>query len=58
MNLGKALRRIPGPGFPLPLTGDEYELPDTDNIEQLEYEVGQLIARMNLPTAGGIIAES
>ena len=57
-NLGKALRRIPGPGFPLPLTGDEYELPDTDDIEQLEYEVGQLIARMDLPTAGGIIAES
>ena len=58
LNLGKALRRIPGPGFPLSLETDEYELPDADDVEQLEYEVKQLIAHMNLPSAGGIRVES
>lgn len=56
LNLGKALRRIPGPGFPLPLEKDDYELPDSSDTEQLEYEVKQLLALMNLPSAGGIIA--
>ena len=54
--LGKALHRIPGPGHPLPLESDEYELPDSSDTEQLEHEVKQLIALMNLPSAGGIIA--
>ena len=58
LNLGKALQRIPGPGFPLSLEVDEYELPDADDVEQLEYEVKQLIAHMNLPSAGGIRVES
>lgn len=58
LNLGKALQRIPGPGFPLSLEADEYELPDVDDIEQLEYEVKQLIAHMNLSSAGGIRVES
>tara|TARA_B110000444_G_scaffold261462_1_gene313869 strand:- start:2487 stop:5213 length:2727 start_codon:yes stop_codon:yes gene_type:complete len=54
--LGRALQRIPGPGHPLPLGIDEYELPDSDDTGQLQYEVKQLIALMNLPSAGGIIA--
>ena len=58
LTLGKALQRIPGPGFPLSLVSDEYDLPHSDDTEQLETEVVQLIARMNLPSAGGIIAES
>lgn len=56
LNLGKALQRIPGPGYPLPLQKDEYELPDPNDTDQLEYEVKQLLALMNLPSAGGIIA--
>ena len=55
LSLGKALQRIPGPGHPLPLGIDEYELPDSSDTEQLEYEVKQLLALMNLPSAGGII---
>ena len=58
LNLGKALQRIPGPGFPLSLEVDEYELPDADDVGRLEYEVKQLIAHMNLPSAGGIRVES
>jgi hypothetical protein len=58
LDLGKALRRIPGPGFPLSLETDEYELPDADDVKQLEYEVKQLISHMNLPSAGGIRVES
>ncbi|MFQ3317407.1 MAG: hypothetical protein ACI8T6_000834 [Candidatus Poseidoniaceae archaeon] len=58
LNLGKALQRIPGPGFPLSLEADEYELPDADDVGRLEYEVKQLIAHMNLPSAGGIRVES
>jgi hypothetical protein len=37
---------------------DEYELPDPDDIKELEEEVKQLIAHMNLPSAGGIVVES
>jgi len=58
LNLGRALQRIPGPGFPLSLANDEYELPDSNDVEQLELEVKQLIAHMNLPSAGGIMVES
>jgi hypothetical protein len=57
-DLGNALRRIPGPGFPISLTSDEYELPDPGDIKALEGEVKQLIGHMNLPSAGGIIVES
>ena len=57
-DLGRALQRIPGPGFPISLTSDEYELPDPDDIKELEEEVKQLIAHMNLPSAGGIVVES
>ena len=58
LDLGKALQRIPGPGFPISLSSDEYELPDPDDIKKLEGEVKQLIAHMNLPSAGGIVVES
>ena len=57
-DLGMALRRIPGPGFPISLTRDEYELPDPGDIKELEREVIQLIGHMSLPSAGGIIVES
>ena len=57
-DLGKALQRIPGPGFPISLASDEYELPDPDDVKQLEEEVKQLIVHMNLPSAGGIVVES
>ena len=57
-DLGKALQRIPGPGYPISLTSDEYELPDPNDIKELEGEVNQLIGHMNLPSAGGIIVES
>jgi hypothetical protein len=56
LKLGKALQRIPGPGHPLSLEIDEYELPNSDDVVQLEYEVEQLLAHMNLPSAGGILA--
>ena len=57
-DLGKALQRIPGPGYPISLASDEYELPDPNDIKELEGEVNQLIGHMNLPSAGGIIVES
>jgi hypothetical protein len=56
LKLGKALQRIPGPGHPLSLDIDEYELPNSDDVVQLEYEVEQLLAHMNLPSAGGVLA--
>lgn len=56
LKLGIALQRIPGPGHPLSLEIDDYELPDPNDIQQLEYEVEQLVTHMNLPSAGGILA--
>jgi hypothetical protein len=56
LRLGKALQRIPGPGFPLPTKADVYELPDPNDVEGLNKEVSNLIAHLNMPTAGGIIA--
>ena len=54
--LGVALKRIPGPGYPVPLSTDDYDLPDANDIKALESEVKQLIRHLNLPTAGGIKA--
>jgi hypothetical protein len=54
--LGIALKRIPGPGHPVPLNADDYDLPPANDVRGLESEVKQLITHLNLPTAGGIKA--
>ena len=54
--LGIALERIPGPGHPVPLNADDYDLPPANDVGGLENEVKQLISHLNLPTAGGIKA--
>jgi hypothetical protein len=54
--LGVALKRIPGPGYPVPLVADDYDLPNANDIKALESEVRRLIRHLNLPTAGGITA--
>ena len=55
-NLGKALKRIPGPGVSLPLTPDTYELPSSNDMLGLENEVKQLLKHINLSNAGGVTA--
>jgi hypothetical protein len=52
--LGIALKRIPGPGTPIPLDIDEYELPKPDDIEGLSNEVNVLKRRVALAKSGGI----
>jgi len=52
--LGKALDRIPGPGIPLPLEADDYQLPAFEDIEGLTKEVDILKRRITLPNAGGV----
>ena len=54
--LGIALKRIPGPGHPVPLNADDYDLPPANDVGGLESEVKHLIIHLNLPTAGGIKA--
>ena len=53
-NLGIALERIPGPGTPVPLDADEYELPAFDDIDGLSNEVKVLNRRIRLTSAGGV----
>jgi hypothetical protein len=53
-NLGIALERIPGPGTPIPLDADDYELPALDDIEGLANEVNVLQRRIKLTSAGGV----
>ncbi len=53
--LGKALMRIPGPGFKVPLNKDEKPLPAINEIKELEVEVNALINSMNLESASGVI---
>jgi len=53
--LGKALDRIPGPGFKVPLQKDEKELPALDSIEELADEVEALINVLNLESASGVV---
>lgn len=52
--LGIALERIPGPGTPIPLELDEYELPKPDDIEGLANEVQVLKRRVVLANSGGV----
>ena len=54
--LGVALHRIPGPGFPVPLTADSKDLPDASDLPHLQNEVARLIAQLNPASAGGISA--
>ena len=54
--LGEALRRIPGPGHPVPLSADEKVLPDADDLAMLEVEVAELVDYLSPNTAGGITA--
>jgi hypothetical protein len=53
-NLGIALERIPGPGTPIPLSADEYELPALDDIDGLTNEVKILQRRIKLTNSGGV----
>lgn len=53
-NLGVALERIPGPGAPIPLDADDYDLPALDDIEGLSNEVKVLHRRIQLTSAGGV----
>lgn len=52
--LGIALDRIPGPGTPVPLDSDEYDLPAPDDLDGLSNEVKVLKRRIMLANAGGI----
>ena len=52
--LGEALNRIPGPGTPIPLTADEYNLPSPDDLSGLANEVNVLKRRVVLSSSGGV----
>lgn len=52
--LGEALNRIPGPGTPLPLGADDYDLPAPDDIEGLSNEISVLKRRVSLSSSGGV----
>ena len=56
--LGKALHRIPGPGFKVPLEKDEKALPALDDIDELEAEVKILIDALNLQSASGVVVSA
>ena len=55
-NLGKALKRIPGPGAALPLEPDDYQLPAADKLTELATEVAKLCNYSNLGGTTGIKA--
>ena len=56
--LGKALHRIPGPGFKVPLEKDEKALPALDEIDELEAEVKILVDALNLQSASGVVVSA
>ena len=56
--LGIALKRIPGPGFKVPLDKDVKELPPFDNIEELAEEVSILLNALNLKSASGVVVSA
>ena len=56
VKLGKALDRIPGPGFRVPLSKDDFELPNANDLEGLESFVNSLIDSLNIDSASGIVA--
>ena len=56
--LGKALQRIPGPGFKVPLEKDEKSLPAFNDIVELEAEVKILVDVLNLQSASGVVVSA
>ena len=56
--LGKALERIPGPGFQVPLQKDEKVLPGLNELEELRQEVEILLNTLNLDSASGVVIAS
>ena len=56
--LGKALERIPGPGFRVPLEKDEKVLPALNNIAELTKEVDKLLSTLNLTSASGVVVSA
>jgi len=56
--LGIALNRIPGPGFPVPLTKDDKSLPNPADLEGLSQEVKVLLNSLSIPSASGIVVEA
>ena len=56
--LGKALERIPGPGFRVPLEKDEQELPALNEIVALTTEVDKLLSTLNLTSASGVVVSA
>ena len=55
---GKALERIPGPGFQVPLQKDEKVLPGLNELEELRQEVEILLNTLNLDSASGVVIAS
>ena len=53
--LGKALERIPGPGFQVPLQKDNKMLPGLNELEELKQEVVILLNSLNLESASGVV---
>ena len=56
--LGKALERIPGPGFRVPLEKDDKELPALNEIAELTKEVDKLLETLNLSSASGVVVSA
>ena len=56
--LGRALERIPGPGFRVPLEKDEFELPAINEIAELTAEVDKLLSTLNLISASGVVVSA
>ena len=56
--LGIALNRIPGPGFPVPLTNDDKSLPNSADLDGLSDEVKILVNSMSIQSASGIVVEA
>ena len=56
--LGKALERIPGPGFRVPLEKDEKVLPALNDIAELTKEVDKLLSTLNLTSASGVVVSA
>ncbi len=56
--LGKALERIPGPGFRVPLERDQKELPALNEMADLAVEVDKLISTMNLSSSSGVVVSA
>ena len=53
--LGKALERIPGPGFQVPLEKDDKILPGFNQLDSLSQEVSILLDSLNLESASGVL---